>query len=251
MDLTNKTIVVTGGTRGLGAGVVQALAARSAQVIVIARSPSEGADDAGQGGIEYVPGDIIDAALARRIIHDRSPHAIVLNAGAIAPTVPIDVIEWETFSRPWEVDVRGALVWIQACLNAPMPPGGRLLTVSSGAALNGSPLSGGYAGAKRMLWLMSNYAHALAAERDLNLSFRSILPLQMVLDTGVGDIAADAYARRMGVDLATFMARFGEPLTPVAFGNYVADILSGRERTARAYGVKGDVGLTVIESEQL
>jgi hypothetical protein len=44
--------------------------------------------------------------------------------------------------------VKGALYWMQAAFNLPLAPGARVLAGSSGAALQGSPLSGGYAGAK-------------------------------------------------------------------------------------------------------
>ena len=57
------------------------------------------------------------------------------------------------------------LYWMQAALKTPLKSGSRVLVGSSGAAQNGSPLSGGYAGAKRMLWLMAKYANgSISAE---------------------------------------------------------------------------------------
>ncbi len=249
MDLGGKTVVVTGGTRGLGAGLTEALTARGARVMVIARAPSTDAHGHLPGGAILVQGDITDAALARRAMMEMQPDAIVLNAGAVPATAPIDVVDWPTFSRPWEVDVRGALTWIQACLTTPMRPGGRVLSISSGAAINGSPLSGGYAGAKRMLWLMSNYAQALAAGRGLGLTFQAVLPLQMVAQTGTGDAASTAYAARAGTDPASFLAKFGAPLTPASFGEHVAIILERDDPQVRAFGVKGDSGVTTLEAE--
>jgi NAD(P)-dependent dehydrogenase (short-subunit alcohol dehydrogenase family) len=60
------------------------------------------------------------------------------------------------FDQHSQTDVKAGLYWLQAALNLPLKPGSRVLVVSSGAAQNGSPLSGGYAGAKRMLWFMAN-----------------------------------------------------------------------------------------------
>ena len=245
MDLEDKTILVTGGSRGLGAGIVSALAARNANVISLSRNEANRSPAAA----EHMQGDITDRDLARHIIAERSPDIIILNAGAIPSTVPIDVVSWEAFSGPWDADVKGALAWTQACLTAPMRRGGIVLSVSSGAAINGSPLSGGYAGSKRMLWLMANYANALAAERELDLLFQTVVPMQMVAATGVGDAASKAYSLRMGIDPAIFLERFGQPLAPPSFGEYVAQILEKSDRSVRAYGVKGDTGVTELEVE--
>ena len=250
MDLENKTILVTGGSRGLGAGIVSALAGRNANVISLSRNahiaPTGNGSDA---QVKQIVGDITDRDLARRIIAEHSPDIIVLNAGAIPSTVPIDVVSWDAFSAPWDADVKGALTWTQACLTAPMRRGGVVLSVSSGAAINGSPLSGGYAGSKRMLWLMANYANSLAAERELDLLFQTVVPMQMVAATGVGDAASKAYSERMGIDPESFLERFGQPLVPRSFGEHVAQIIENLDRTVRAYGVKGDTGITNLEVE--
>ena len=57
----------------------------------------------------------------------------------------------------------------------PLAPGARVLVGSSGAALQGSPLSGGYAGARRMLWLMARYANGVAEQKGLGIRFQAIV----------------------------------------------------------------------------
>lgn len=60
---------------------------------------------------------------------------------------PLQQQTWETFSVNWQTDVKIAFHWLREALLKPLRPGGRVVVVSSGAALNpnGSPLSGGYA----------------------------------------------------------------------------------------------------------
>jgi hypothetical protein len=60
----------------------------------------------------------------------------------------LDQLSWADFTAPWETDVKAGLYWLQAALNLPLEPGSRVLVVSSGAAVGGSPMSGGYGGAK-------------------------------------------------------------------------------------------------------
>jgi hypothetical protein len=85
----------------------------------------------------------------------------------------------------------------------------RVLVGSSGATLQGSPLSGGYAGARRMLLLMAKYANGVAEQKGLGIRFQAIVPQQMIGGTGVGDAGASADARAMGLEPAAFLARLG------------------------------------------
>jgi len=101
-----------------------------------------------------------------------------------------------------------------------------VLISSSGAAIGGSPLSGGYAGAKRMLWIMASYANGVAVEQDLGIRFQALVPQQMTAAGGVGRAGAEAYARRKGVTPEQFLAGFGKPLSAHDFGEHVAGILT-------------------------
>ena len=114
--------------------------------------------------------------------------------------------------------------------------------------LNGSPLSGGYAGAKRMLWIMASYANGVSNQLGLGLQFQALLPLQMVGGTGVGRVGSEAYARQMGVTPEAFLARFGTPMPPGQFGEHVVSLLTERQYTdGVAYGLKGDTGITLLD----
>jgi hypothetical protein len=141
------------------------------------------------------------------------------------------------------------LYWLQAALNVPLAPGARVLAVSSGAATNGSPLSGGYAGAKRMLWFMTRYANELSRQRGLGIRFQTAVPMQIVGGTGVGDEASAAYAQAAGVSRDAFLARFGTPISPRQFGEQIVSILQDPAKASgNAFGLKGDTGITVLES---
>ena len=106
---------------------------------------------------------------------------------------------WESFSKNWNTDVKATFHWIQSALRLPLEHGSRVLISSSGAAIEGSPLSGGYAGAKRMIWLMAGYANGVADDLNLGIRFQALLLRQIVGSTELGRAAAEAYARRKGV----------------------------------------------------
>jgi NAD(P)-dependent dehydrogenase (short-subunit alcohol dehydrogenase family) len=250
MSLKDKNIVVTGGSRGLGLGLVEALVAHGAKVMVVARDADALESVRARLGVATISADVTDEAAAHRILAEVRPDILVLNAGATPRMGRLDQLSWPDFTAPWETDVKAGLYWLQAALNLPLAPGARVLVGSSGAAQQGSPLSGGYAGAKRMLWIMAQYANGIAKQKGLGIRFQAIVPMQIIGGTGVGDEASSAYARSMGLDREAYLARFGAPLPPRQFGDHVVAVLDDPQyATGVAFGLKGDTGITIIEGE--
>ena len=248
MNLKDKQVVVTGGSRGLGLGLVEALVEHDARVTVVARDVQALAAARERFGVATVAADVRDEAAAHRILAEVHPDILVLNAGAKPPMGRLDQLSWEDFSATWETDVKGGLYWLQAALKTPLKSGSRVLVGSSGAAQNGSPLSGGYAGAKRMLWLMAKYANGVSAQNDLGIRFQAIVPQQIIGDTGVGDVGADAYAQALGIDREEFLKGFGAPMPPRQFGEKVVSLLEDPQYVdGVVFGLKGDTGIIMIE----
>ena len=248
MSLKDKSVVVTGGSRGLGLGLVEALVAQGARVTVVAREPVALESVRARLGVAAICADVTDQAAAQRILAEVRPDVLVLNAGATPRMGRLDQVSWADFTATWETDVKAGLYWLQGALNTPLKPGSRVLVVSSGAAVGGSPMSGGYGGSKRMLWFMANYANGVSSQKTLGIRFQTIVPQQMVSGTGVGDAGASAYAAAMGVTPEAVVARFGAPMTPRAFGDQVVAVLDDPQHAeALAFGLKADTGVTVLE----
>jgi NAD(P)-dependent dehydrogenase (short-subunit alcohol dehydrogenase family) len=242
--LAGLKVVVTGGSRGLGLGIVEALVDQKAHVTVVARDGDRLAEVSKRLGVNVVRGDVTGEKLARDVLSDIRPSVLVLSAGATPPMGPLHELTWENFNRAWDVDVKAGFHWMQEALRLPLPRGSRVIVASSGAALSGSPLSGSYAGAKRMLWLMALYANGVAQQLDLGIHFQAILPQQIIGDTELGHKAAEAYAKSKGVSLEVFLASFGAPMPPRKVGDNVVSILTDpRYATGVAFGMKGDLGI--------
>lgn len=105
-----------------------------------------------------VAADATDPTIAGQLIDAHRPRTLVLNAGASPLSRPLHHHTWRTFSRTWEVDVQHVFHWTREALLLPLDPGSVVVAFSSGAALQGSPLSGGYAGAKATIRFLSAYA---------------------------------------------------------------------------------------------
>src|ERR1700724_1509827 len=157
-NLKNERAIVTGGSSGLGLGVVESLVARGAKVMVVARDAQRLAEVESRLGVLGAVGDVADRALATSLLHEFRPTVLVLNAGATPPTGPLHEQSWESFSANWNSDVKAGFHWIQEAIRLPLARGSRVLISSSGAAVAGSPMSGGYGRGQGRAGLMCGFA---------------------------------------------------------------------------------------------
>jgi NAD(P)-dependent dehydrogenase (short-subunit alcohol dehydrogenase family) len=181
--MTVENVVVVGGSRGLGRGVADAARAAGAHVTSISRAQ----------------GDATDEAFADEVLASEHPDLLVITAGALPVMGPLTAQTWETFSTSWNADVRIAFVWLRAALRRPLDPGARVVVFGSAAELRGSPLSGGYAGAKATVRLITGYAGRLGLQTT------TVLPL-ITPGTAVGETAIDAYGASSGQTPEEFRA---------------------------------------------
>ena len=158
---------------------------------------------------------------------------------------PLPRHTWQTFSRNWEVDVQHAFNWTREALLLPLEPGSAVIAMSSGAAVKGSPLSGGYAGAKATIRFLTRYAAAESAREGLGIRFISLLP-KLTPATGLGSAAVAAYAARDGEDVAAYLAKTGPALTAEQVGQSVLDLAAdpGNDRDAYLLTAAGLTPLT-------
>src|SRR5258705_2793903 len=130
MSIEGGKFIVTGGSRGLGLGIVEALVERKARVTVVGRDAASLAEVQRRLGGTVIQGDITDAALAGKLLSEVQPDGPILNAGAAPRMAPLHQQTWESFSAIWETDVKGAFHWLQAALRLPLARGTRVLICS-------------------------------------------------------------------------------------------------------------------------
>ena len=234
-DISGATALVTGASRGFGRAIATALVKAGAHVAGVSRDRTRLEElRAGLGaGFAPVVANVADPVTAGQLIDQYRPSVLVLNAGASPLARPLHRHTWQTFSRNWEVDVQQAFNWTREALLLPLDPGSVVIATSSGAAVNGSPLSGGYAGAKATIRFLTRYAGAESEREGLGIRFISLLP-KLTPATDLGSAAVAAYAARDGEDVATYLAKTGPALTAEQVGQSVLDLAadSGNDRDA-------------------
>ena len=233
-ELQGATALVTGASRGFGRGIATALSRAGARVVGVARdhAPLEELGAELGGSFTAVSADAADPTVAGQLIDAHRPAVLVLNAGATPLPRPVQHHTWQTFSRNWDIDVQHAFHWTREALLAPLAPGSVVITLSSGAALRGSPLSGGYAGAKAAIRWLTAYAAEESGRQELGIRFISVLP-QLTSATALGAVYVTAYAARQGPGAAA--AGSGPALTPGQVGQAITDLVTGEGYDTDAY----------------
>jgi NAD(P)-dependent dehydrogenase (short-subunit alcohol dehydrogenase family) len=230
-QLAGQTAVVTGASSGLGRGIAVALHKAGARVVGVARDGGKLSALEAELGDRFtaVAADATDPTTAGQVMDAYRPQVLALVAGASPLSRAVHMHTWQTFSRNWEVDVKHAFSWIREALLMPLDPGSTVIAMSSGAALRGSPLSGGYAGAKATIRFIASYAHDESERAGLGIRFLAVLP-QLTPATELGEKAVEAYAARAGMDVAAFRAQLGPELTAETAGNAFVELVgdSGR-----------------------
>jgi NAD(P)-dependent dehydrogenase (short-subunit alcohol dehydrogenase family) len=238
MPEPTRTAIVTGASRGFGRATAAALVATGHRVIGIARDQAALHAVRTELGAAFTPiiGDATDETLAGQLIHEHRPNLLVLNAGATPQMAPVHEQTWDTFSRNWHVDTKHAFSWLSAALREPLAPGSVVVAMSSGAALAGSPLSGGYASAKAAIRFLRGYAEGESTRAGLGIRFVTLLP--QLTPTGVGQSGVAGYARREGISVEAFVERLAPVLTPELVAKAIIEVADNPD-SAPEYQVSG------------
>jgi NAD(P)-dependent dehydrogenase (short-subunit alcohol dehydrogenase family) len=208
-----QSALVIGAGSGVGRATASALTAAGARVLAAGRER-----------------DATDPAQVAGLLDEADPDLVVVAAGARPRMASIEEQSWESFSAPWNVDVKIAFEVGRAALARPLRPGSTVLIVSSGAGLDGSPRSGGYAGAKRTQMFLAGYLQRASDARELGIRFVALAPRQLLAGTAIGEAAAAAYGAESGESAEAYMERrFPVPLDAAGVAGAILSIASGEE----------------------
>ena len=126
-------------------------------------------------------------------------------------------------------------------LRAPLAPGSMVICISSGAASGGSPISGGYAGAKRTQMFIANYAQKESDRLNLGLRFLALVPMRIMPETELGQYAVECYARYLGISPTEFVKGMSSRQTPEDVANATVELANnGSAYPGSVFTISGD-----------
>jgi NAD(P)-dependent dehydrogenase (short-subunit alcohol dehydrogenase family) len=234
--LSGQTAIVTGGGRGIGRSLAEALANAGAAVAVAARSQDEVSEtaaaiaQAGGRGLAHVA-DVREAEAVAAMIGEVERRLgpvdlLVNNAGtgeAIGPTWETDPAEWW---RDVEVALRGAFLCSHAVLPGMVARGrGRIVNVTSRSGGLGFPYQTAYASSRAALFVFSEGLAREVAEHGICVF---ALTPGIVRTAMTEHILHSEAGRRWLPELAAIVRGGAGWVSPQRVGAAVVELASGR-----------------------
>ncbi|MEX0964431.1 MAG: SDR family oxidoreductase [Pseudohongiellaceae bacterium] len=180
MDFTGKTVLVTGGTRGIGRAIATAFAEKGARVAVLFRSDQHSADKTlaslpGEGHIS-IKADVADPAqveqAVNKVVVAFGKLDIVVNNAGIGVYHPVATTSYQDWQQAWQqtIDVNllgPANVCFCAAQHMIAQGGGRIVNITSRGAFRGEPTKPAYGASKAGLNSLSQSLAVALAEHNI------------------------------------------------------------------------------------
>jgi len=175
IDLSGKTALVTGASRGIGAAGARRLAAAGANVVLFARSSGDIdalASEIGDKALA-VTGDVsefadVDGAVKQAIDHFGSMDILVNNAGVIDPVARLEAADPAAWGQVVDINFKGPFYAIRSVLPAMQANGGGvIINISSGAATNALEGWSHYCATKAGLLSLTQCVHKECADQGV------------------------------------------------------------------------------------
>jgi 3-oxoacyl-[acyl-carrier protein] reductase len=174
--LTGKVAIVTGASKGIGAGIAEALGVEGAAVAVNYASSREGADRVvesirSQGGKAIaVQADVAKPGDVRRLFEAAQREFgsldILVNNAGIYQFAPLAEVTEDEYRRQFDINVLGTILTLQESLKHFGPQGGSVINVSSVASLNATPNTVVYSATKAAVdSITRTLSHELSARK--------------------------------------------------------------------------------------
>tara|TARA_R110000787_G_scaffold74540_4_gene165655 strand:+ start:672 stop:1418 length:747 start_codon:yes stop_codon:yes gene_type:complete len=166
MDMTGKTVLITGASRGIGAEAARVFANAGANVALLARSQDDIAALAGEIGEQAIaiPCNVaryseMSSAVATVVQVFGGLDVLINNAGVVDPISHLGDADPDAWGQLIDINVKGVFNGIHAALPALKNGGGSVLTISSGAAHNAIEAWSAYCASKAAVNMMNRSLH--------------------------------------------------------------------------------------------
>ena len=175
MDMTGKTALITGASRGIGAAAARTFVKAGANVALVAR----GGDAIGKLANELGPKAIampcdvsdvaqVEAAVAACVRAFGQLDILIGNAGVIEPIAPLSDADPDAWGKLIDINLKGVFYGMRAAMPVMRQQGGgTIITVSSGAAHRALEGWSAYCASKAGAAMLTESAHLEGAAQGL------------------------------------------------------------------------------------
>jgi benzil reductase ((S)-benzoin forming) len=245
--VSGRVAVVTGASRGLGAGLAARLAARGLGLGLCARHEPPRPPGSGEPGppvvtaaVDVTDADAVDRFCARVVERLGRIDLWVNNAGVLDPIGPLRAVDAGALRTNIEVNVLGVLYGSAAFARhvRARPGGGTLVNISSGAGARPYQGWAGYCAAKAAV----DHATRVVAAEEADAGLRAFAVSPGVVDTAMqAAIRATPAERFPAVGRFHALKREGAFNSPAWVADRILDLAAGEPGEPGGAGDAGDV----------
>ena len=213
--MKNKTILITGGTTGIGLATAQLLIAEGARVIVTGRNPDTLASARKVlVGATVIPSDAASLSAALALGEEVKKHAaqldgVFLNAG-IALFAPFEAASPQSFEDMFNVNVRGLFFQLQSILPLLANPSSVVIT-SSIAASTAQPGASVYSATKAAVSSLGRTLAVELASKGIRVNVLSPGPIDTPILDKIGFPAEQVAGFKQSMASKSLVCRLGTP----------------------------------------
>ncbi|HTR36973.1 MAG TPA: glucose 1-dehydrogenase [Bryobacteraceae bacterium] len=216
--LTHKVAVITGASKGIGAGIAKAIATAGAAVAVNYAGSKEAAERvvndivANGGQAIAVQGSVSNATDMRRLFAETKSTFgavdILVNNAGIGEFAPVEAVSEELYRRLFDTNVLGVMLAVQEALGHFGPNGGSIINISSVASVSPTPGSGIYAATKAAVNTLTTVLAMELGARKIRVNAIAPGPVDTDGTRGVGLIGSELERQLIA---QTPLGRLGQP----------------------------------------
>lgn len=217
MSFTNKNVVITGGSTGIGLATAKAFINAGANVLITGRnadSLQKAAAEINSPKLKTLTSDISKltdiAALEKTVAENGNKiDVLFLNAG-IAKFTPIEFTSEEDFDSQFNVNVKGLFFTLQKLIPH-LATGASVLTTSSNVATMSVVNAGAYSATKAAVNAITRIAANELAERKIRVNIVSPGPIDTPIFDKGGFTAEEKEGFKQHISSGTLVKRIGNP----------------------------------------
>ena len=247
--LAGKVAVVTGASKGIGAGIAKYLAVEGASVVVNYASSRDGADQVvneivKEGGQAIaVQADVAKKKDIERLFAETKKAFgrldILVNNAGVYEFSPLENVTDEHFHKHFDVNVLGLLLASQAALKYFGPDGGSIINISSGASTLTPPNTSVYSATKAAVDAITRTLAKELGPRRITANVVAPGPIQT--DFSGGMVRDNPEVNKQ----IAAMTALGRPGVPDDIGPMIAALLSDENRWVNAQRIEVSGGLAL------
>ena len=248
----NRVALVTGGGKGVGAGVVRVLAGHGVRCCINCNTNAAMADETRRaveaaGGEAFVwQADVTDLqqidGMVRAVLDRWGRLDILVNNAAMQPNRYIDEYDYETLRRIWEINIGGYFHAARACLPALRDSGcGRIVNISSIHGKRPTCFDPGYAMTKGAIRMFTRELALELYADGITVNAVDLGGCKSEFKTGRAPIRSNNPLECWNPDM-----RYWRMVTPEDVGALVWHLCSPEASAITGDGIRLDRGLVLI-----